>query len=414
MKFILKYILYNSVPLAICILWWFPVTYFGAWTDPIGTEMFAIIRFPVVACLFCWVLIQKRIHIDLLYVCFLVVALLSSLNSAYPSYSLIKTAGLSVIIGTLGPLIRSDSARALRTAVWRNLLWSAVTVTILSVIWKVADLPGPVIYTKDGWPGITSHAMLFGPIAGISSVVLLANGLSKNNWIMLVLSAVCYIAVFPSLSRIAIISSSCGIVAVLVVAAQAKNKTQFLWGLIPLSILLAVTLLIVPSNNLPEWLTDDNAFMVKQGLSSRESLWEARMDEFSKNPWIGCGIGMGSDLDSDSSGDSNASRNVEPGSSYLATLSMTGLSGACIIVFALVGLIYKSWKRRRYIPLKSRLELAGIGSLLLAHGMAEGWIMSAGAIICIIFWLWLGKVRDSIDESNLSQKTSLVNSRGVQ
>ena len=84
---------------------------------------------------------------------------------------------------------------------------------------------------------------------------------------------------------------------------------------------------------------------------------------------------------------------VEPGSSYLAVLAMTGLLGAVSFCLALGFLMSKFFVSRRRVGLdKDILYLVGI--YLAVHGVAEGWILGFGSPLCFLFWLWLGRVGD--------------------
>ncbi|MDP2455208.1 MULTISPECIES: hypothetical protein [unclassified Kaistella] len=81
---------------------------------------------------------------------------------------------------------------------------------------------------------------------------------------------------------------------------------------------------------------------------------------------------------------------VEPGSSWLALLSMTGIAGFILIVFIfLSALIYLFKNKNDYI-------ISGIlGSLLLffmIHMSAEGYILAAGSLLFFYIWLLLGVI----------------------
>jgi O-antigen ligase len=119
-------------------------------------------------------------------------------------------------------------------------------------------------------------------------------------------------------------------------------------------------------------------------FSSREGKWNNRLDEFEENPIFGCGFAA---LDVSHNEDYSAYNGVvEPGSSWLALLSMTGVMGA--ILFAMM-----------FLPTISSLIKArpGTASLLLAsivffsvHLVVEGYIFASGNYLCFLFWLILG------------------------
>jgi hypothetical protein len=194
-----------------------------------------------------------------------------------------------------------------------------------------SGFPLPVLYDRAGSPGITSHAMLFGPIAGISVIYLLSKALVKKSLFHFALSAICYYACLTSLSRAAVVAATFGAAAVLLLSIANPKFIKF--GLIP-SALIGIIFSIYSGLSL-EGNTNDltrvEAFSNK-GIeaSSREQLWETRISEFKTNPLLGLGIGMSSEYDRSVEGFAGS---VEPGSAYLVVLSMTGIAGAIALIW---------------------------------------------------------------------------------
>jgi O-antigen ligase len=89
--------------------------------------------------------------------------------------------------------------------------------------------------------------------------------------------------------------------------------------------------------------------------------------------------------------------NVEPGSSYLAVLAMTGLSGATGMGVFLLWIAAKWFGRWRFLPAGQAAQLLGAGAFMGVNGIAEGWVLAVGSPLCLIFWLWLGQLVDSVD-----------------
>ena len=85
---------------------------------------------------------------------------------------------------------------------------------------------------------------------------------------------------------------------------------------------------------------------------------------------------------------------IEPGSSYLAVLSMTGGVGTAVFLSALGFLLFRFAFSRRPADLDREI-LSVVGIYLGVHGVAEGWIFGFGHPLCFLFWLWLGNVGDA-------------------
>jgi hypothetical protein len=97
------------------------------------------------------------------------------------------------------------------------------------------------------------------------------------------------------------------------------------------------------------------------------------------------------------------STTVEPGSAYLVVLSMTGLLGALSLIWIIGTELFMLKKFWSYVPSERKYEIAGIGSLLFVHGGAEGWIYSAGAVMCLYFWIWMGRLGDTVDGVRMAE-----------
>jgi hypothetical protein len=105
--------------------------------------------------------------------------------------------------------------------------------------------------------------------------------------------------------------------------------------------------------------------------------------------------------------DESGSIRVEPGSSYLAILSMTGVLGTLTFFGALAPLVLGlAYSRRINRPDRDILNVMGI--YLAVHGVAEGWIISFGSPLSFLFWLWLGSLGDAVVKPARSASTQAM------
>jgi hypothetical protein len=124
-------------------------------------------------------------------------------------------------------------------------------------------------------------------------------------------------------------------------------------------------------------------------LHTRKYLWRNRWEEFNDSPLWGIGMGVDKFIMSRTEYGTVV---VEPGSSWLAILSMTGLIGAGGLFLLVASHLKKLITKLDNFPPGIRAEIAAIGIFWSIHAIAEGWIFAAGSILCLFFWLWLGYV----------------------
>ncbi len=396
---VVKYIRQNLFALLVAVLWLFPVTFLGYWTAPVGTDVFSKLRYPVVALAVFALMLKGFNAINLRLLFFLVIAFIASLLSENNMYSLVKMGGLAVIVSAFSPLIRSNMGRLMREGLWRNLCWSAVVITFLSVLWRIGGLSGPVLYTKQGYPGITVHAMLFGPLAGIATVFLFSKTLSQRRYWLIAVVIICFLASFASSSRAAVGATFIGCLVVLMMALKKGRLLTWLRILSPVVLVIVLYMMLYPEKEETFRLLRVEDIQSKGFVNTREARWDLRVQEFKESPIIGLGIGMSKEYEQavNVGFGRGFTTTVEPGSAYLTVLSMTGAAGALSLLLVILAELNGLRKRWSKIPVERKYQIAGIGSLLFVHGIAEGWIYSAGAVLCLFFWLWLGIVRDSSD-----------------
>jgi O-antigen ligase len=117
---------------------------------------------------------------------------------------------------------------------------------------------------------------------------------------------------------------------------------------------------------------------------TRTQLWSIRISEFLRSPLFGIGYSNDTSLNHLFLS-SNEKVKLEPGSSWLAILSMTGIFG--FIFFLRV--LYSSLKKIKLKYKNSKL-LVSVIIFYLIHFIAEGYVISGGSGLNLFFWLILG------------------------
>jgi O-antigen ligase len=239
---------------------------------------------------------------------------------------------------------------------------------------------------------------LLGPFAALAVIYATVKTLETRSYKYGFIAAVSFLTCLASGSR----SATLGAVAAVTMIPVLRIKSQALrWICI---IFLLGTVFFVRSEFDFNSLDGSPVFksgspferyvaeLQQKGVSNtRERLWEARWAEFNSSPVVGIGIGV------EKAGGSRTAYGttvVEPGSSYLAVLSMTGIIGALSLGILLVSLAMKFQKKWTFLNSTDRTEVVAVGMFWAIHAVAEGWIFAGGSILCLFFWLWVGRLSD--------------------
>lgn len=265
-----------------------------------------------------------------------------------------------------------------------SVLSIASIATLLTGIYN--GLPDRPDYT-----GFFSHSMILGPMAGISGLNFAKiaenskNKLERTIYTILILFSL--LACVAAGSRIALIASFVALTLFYVFTYQLYNKRFFK------RIFTLIFFLIISS---PFWLDHAQFLLGKMEFSnskgdalfSRSDIWNDRIYEFKSSPIIGVGF---SSVDTGISDEFDVETGiVEPGSSWLALLSMTGLLGFCI--YTLILLKPMMWLFKHRTSQKNNVFFLCLLILFFIHMVAEGYILSAGSGMLFILLLLISMI----------------------
>lgn len=237
-----------------------------------------------------------------------------------------------------------------------------------------------------GFGGLMTQSIALGFVCGLGILALLYRALLQEKesriWYFIVIGILAITILF-SASRSALLSTIVG--GLVMLYEMNKKNGRFI------PVLLG--LVIVGMLSFPIWekftvgLVNKNAVNVELGaFGSRTLQWTARVSEFSSSPV--CGIGFASvDKRLDVVGPGGV---VEPGSSWLAILSMTGIIG--LILFIIV--LWKPFRHLNSYPTPYNTLLLGLMVFICSHMIAEGYIYAGGSSGCFIAWLIIGAASD--------------------
>jgi hypothetical protein len=282
-------------------------------------------------------------------------------------------------------MMRFDLINKFRLILFQRSLNIISVLTLVSIATLLTGIYNGLSDRPD-YTGLYSHSMILGPMAGISSLYFAKlaenskNKLERTFFTMLLLSSL--LACVAAGSRIALIASFVALIFFYVLTYQLYNQRFFK------RIFTLIFLLIISS---PFWIDHTQFLLGKMEFSdskgdalfSRSDIWSDRVDEFKSSPLIGVGF---SSVDTRISEEFDVETGiVEPGSSWLAILSMTGLLGFCI--YSLILIKPMIWLIKHRKAQKNNIFYLCLLILFYIHMVAEGYILSAGSGMLFILLL---------------------------
>ena len=131
---------------------------------------------------------------------------------------------------------------------------------------------------------------------------------------------------------------------------------------------------------------------IEGNYGSRSGKWEARMAEFASSPVFGVGFSAQDPNGNDAY--DKVTGTIEPGSSWLCILSMTGVIGLILIL----GILFSPFIYLRDHPTPYNTLLFGLFVFFCVAFIAEGYIFAGGSSLCFIVWLIFGCASDASEE----------------
>lgn len=237
--------------------------------------------------------------------------------------------------------------------------------------------------------GFTPHPMWLSAINGASNIVLTYLLMqakymdsAKKNLYMLVLATLLILSLYLSIvaaSRSALAASLLAMAAVVFLSSDTSGKF----------VRYAIVIMVIASFVMPFLKSGSTQMQKKMDNestegTSRDAIWDLRIEEFKESPIFGVGFATARDLITGEM----VTGTVETGSGWLSILSESGLIGAFIIFIML---------KKSYVSISEVKDEGGVMILFLAefiylclHSVFEGYIFTPGYAPCMFFWLLIG------------------------
>lgn len=308
-----------------------------------------------------------------------------------------------ILLLSVSPVLQSKGMRFYRINCLKYFLILLLPFTFISFFCYFLGINfftsqyGEVDYTVrvGGFSALFKHSMILGPMAAISTCTSLWVSLKspRRKFIWWTIAFCCLGATFLSASRASAIGAILGVLIILLYSSSKKSKG--VQHILLVSIIATATFSLW--GGLLSGLETKTQNRDMGTFESRTDKFEARLSEFTKSPIIGMGFSSidpnGKDYFDTESGA------VEPGSSWLGILSMTGIIGL-LFMLRIVWDAYKSLLRSNsiYKPL-----LLGYLTFFVFHMLFEGYVFAGGSVLCFLLWLVIGVSSDLKYLSNKKQ-----------
>lgn len=343
---------------------------------------------------------------------FLIIAVVSlSLNNYAPGFRCDMRLGyLALTILLMSPLLGNRTLERLRLRIFIVFCCVITAATLVSGIIYVHTAVQQGL--PDAFCGVYIHHMTASFMFALSfaiclGVFLTAKGrITLIHMIILAVSFLDLLLILAGGSRMALLGAGTVLLFFAVILHNKRVLVAIGFG--------AVCLLVVSlfpdflETLLSQVISKFNSATANHSLTfSRDALWQARIDEFLSSPWLGIGVGNQTVFAHpwDNPEIILATGRIEPGSSWLAVLSQTGVFGLVLITLYTIRMSVIFGKKmrkkcRRHTlgesSFKGQMEymttivLSGVFLVLCVISLTEGYILAAGSALCTLYWLSTG------------------------
>lgn len=229
--------------------------------------------------------------------------------------------------------------------------------------------------------GLAAHSMLLGPMAMISALFFYFLYQKRTDKKYLILFFLSTMSVALSASRGALFALLVAIVYNLIMGKVNAVMKRRMIKILAVSAIITIPLYGVVFTGI---INKQEKREMSGGFNSRDDKITYRLNEFKSSPIFGigfCSIDInGGDEYSEKEG------RIEPGSSHLAVLSMLGLAGFAVYLV----ILYKVYTMTKRVQTHRSRFVFTCFVAFLVHASVEGYVLSAGGFMALLFWLVVG------------------------
>lgn len=241
--------------------------------------------------------------------------------------------------------------------------------------------------SNGGWfGGLTKHSMMLGPISMIASLFFFMAYLQNKRNIYLVLFFTCAMSAVMASSRAAILGVAAALFYCLL---MMKMEASMKRSTIVLLIICGIATLPIYDVVFAGIIDKQHKRMeATENINSRQNKFDYRIAEFESSPILGVGFCA---VDVNGEDDYGvADGRIEPGTSHLAVLSMTGLLG----MLAYVIILLQAYRNAKSVDSPHARFVLLCFIAMFVHAWFEGYVFSAGGFLAFLYWLIIGQCVD--------------------
>ena len=361
-------------------------------TFDLGNLYYGVLIFTLIITFFQSTIKRISMTMTILYIACILSIVLNDIPTVYQPW--MRFIFFVIVTIVASPFIQSDFYDKFRVTLFKYIHLLLTLVIIISI---------PFIITRErgiaGFGGFTNHSMLLAPISAVTLMTLLYllfKG-KYNKIVIISLIIVTFIALLLAASRVSLGGT---VIAIIYFFYRLYNNNKRKFATIAISIIALMTLSYPLWGSYMEGIEKKNQAQItetgeKNYTGTRDILWQQRIREFKSSPLVGVGFGYAEYVTNinERTGRITYKKSdsgvVEPGSSWLGALSMTGLLGFT----ALLVLWFKSLKNCWRVEKRDKLFGVYIGSTLIfwaVHMIAEGQIFASGGFLFFMVWITFG------------------------
>lgn len=310
-----------------------------------------------------------------------------------------RFANLALLLAAVSPLFGCGPLVELRRMTFAAVRWLLAAVVVAVFAQYVFEIFTVSEYR--GFCGFFPTNLLMSYFGGVSAVLSLpammdARGRAERLW-WLAVTAVSVQMCIVGFSRMALVSMALALTVMTVLSASRRDVGWLAGCAVAAGLIFGLS--VVLDRSLGHAYVIKSEFVRACGslTASRDSLWSDRIDEIRDSPVAGVGFCCQKHFSgpfADRDGAMSTGR-IEPGSSYLEVVSMTGVAGVVAMLWVILHAVRRFWSRRWRPRDYVRTAAAGGVVFMAAAGVAEGYIFSANAVLAFMFWLSLGVFCDA-------------------
>lgn len=343
----------------------------------------------VAYCLYIILMVRRLVSINKLELLFLIYLALATLlsfpDSVFHSWERLMIFSILILFST--SVLESEYNREFRRKSLKMALYISITISIISFFCYFLNInlfensySGEYFSDYNDFvghfSGIAKHSMVLGPLAGISTIYLFIKYLETKSRKCLMLIILCIGSLFFAASRGAIFATLFGISIYFLKYIRNGNKKNII-----LAFIIGLLLFPIYQPYLDSALNKHENKGDFGVYDSRTQKVDARIYEFTESPIYGVGFCA---IDPNGKDKYNVlTGSIEPGSSWLAVLSMSGMIGFLFFLVIIGKAISQANKRKDNL-------LVSILAFFSVHMLVEGYVFSAGNALSFLFWLSIG------------------------